>query len=532
MNLPDGERVLHNSRCFNIINFKKSRFFTLSQGTNELRYRNNVTGIDENKDSVEYSKIDLRDKAIHTNIYIGKMRDFDNKITKLSPTSTGALLLLILANRSTAANSTNNTNTTGNSSSTDYPSIPLGREIGISTAVFAAMGIVINALVITVICLARTKQFSTYKHLMLHLAVVDFFCSVALVPYVPLELDDHHWTYPDAPCQIIYPVISLLTNISTGTVLTITIERFRGVWFPHARPWSGRDVQKAFAAMWTISVASILPNMITLKVTQYPNIAYCNEVWDNITHKRLYGFTFAAVSFLIPLLCITVMHTLIIIRLKFKSIMPDNMSVSQQRQNRRIMRVLTGIVVVFFFTVSPNKILYFVWDVSPELERSLTSKARLYMRTFQFFYYSRVAINPLIYCFFDTRFKNDLKKTKKKLRGQSIAESTMSGRVRSRSQRTDTIMSVRSRANSSFICEAEEVISRNAGNRMSKISEIDNTSFDTLNGKEHSHHNNHHGRERSATVDTQLSNQVGSVSPSVNSSLALSIEQTTTSKKD
>ena len=405
---------------------------------------------------------------------------------------------------------TNISNTT-NSSIYYYPDIPLGKEIGISTAVFAGMGISINALVITVMCLARTSQFSIYKHLMLHLALSDFFCSIMLVPYVPLELNAHDWEYPDAPCQIIYPIMSLLTNTSTGTVLIITIERFRGVWFPHARPWSSKDVWKAFAIVWSISVVSVLPNAIKLKVTHYPNIAYCNEIWGDITHQRVYGFLFVSVSFFIPLLCITVMHTLIIVRLKFKSILPDNMSISQKRQNRRIMRVLTGIVVVFFLTVSPNKILYFVWDVRPDLERSVTSKARLYMRTFQFFYWSRVAINPLIYCFVDTRFKNDLEKTKKRLRGLGTADSNI--RRRSASQRTSTVLSVRSRANSSFIGDASEAISRTKINHMKNISEMDNTSLDAVNN----HHHHHSGRVRSATVDTQLSAQNGSVSPLVNS---------------
>ena len=210
--------------------------------------------------------------------------------------------------------------------------------------------------------------------------------------------------------------------------------------------------------------------------------------------------------------------------------MPDNMSVSQKRQNRRIMRVLTGIVIVFLLTVSPNKILYFVWDISPRLEKSMTSKARYYLRTFQFFYWSRVAINPLIYCFFDTRFKNDLEKTKKRLRGLNIGDENTS-RSRSASQHTSTTIQVRARANSSFIGEADDVLARSnskrtSSKRMSNISEIDNTSLDTLNSHplHQYHHSNHyhnpgHGRVRSATVDTQLSNQNGSVSPQDTSAL-------------
>jgi len=409
-------------------------------------------------------------------------------------------------------------NTSNGTLDTDgYPDIPLGNYIGISTGVFAGVGILINALVISVVLLARRGRYSTYKQLMLHLAFADFFCSIVLVRYVPLELNSHDWFYPKAPCQIIYPIISTLTNISTGTILIITVERFRGVWFPHAQPWNSKDVRRAFMIVWSISLLIILPNIITLKVTKYKNMMYCNEVWENITHKRLYGFSFMFISFFIPFICIIVMHSLIIIRLKYTDLTPDNMSAYQHKQNKRIMRVLTGIIIVFFFTVSPNKILYFVWDISPELEKSVTSKARLYMRTFQVFYYSRVAISPLIYCFFDTRFKTDLKKSTRIVRGRSFVESE-APRSRSASQRTSTILSVRSRANSSFIGEADEAIVRcNNINRMSKINEIDTTVLNNLHAE--IKEDNYEGRARTATVDTDASSQPGSASPLVGKNL-------------
>ena len=118
-----------------------------------------------------------------------------------------------------------------------------------------------------------------------------------------------------------YPKISLLTNVSTGTTLIITAERFRGVWFPHARQWSGNGIRKAFRIVWIISLVSVLQNISCYVKNVIPILTYSNKVWNNYTYKRLYGFSFLDVSFFIPLLGIAIiMPSLIICRLKYKEL--------------------------------------------------------------------------------------------------------------------------------------------------------------------------------------------------------------------
>lgn len=336
----------------------------------------------------------------------------------------------------------------------DFPEIPLGKLIGISVGVFASTGILINTLVLVVVLTAQRLRFTAYKYLMCHLAFADLMCSIMLCPYVPLELAQHNWIYENKDaCQLIYPMISCFSNVATGTIVLISVERFRGIVYPHRNPWQPRDVRIAFCIVWMASVGLVLPNAITLRINVYNNIDYCNEHWDNLTVRKVYGFSYFAFAFAVPLIGIAIMHVIMMIRLKSPELRPDNLSESQERQNTRIMRVLTGIIIAFFVCVCPNKILYFVWDLDPELEMSTTSKARFYMRTFQVLYYARVAADPLIYCFFDTRFKKDFKQTVRVLRGKSMADEK---RSRTASQRTSTILTVRSRANSSFISDTPE----------------------------------------------------------------------------
>lgn len=341
-------------------------------------------------------------------------------------------------------------NYTLNTTVASFPEIPFGRFIGISVGVFCAIGILINAVVLLVVLLAQQSRFTAYKYLMCHLACADLMCSIMLGPYVPLELAQHNWIYKSQSlCKIIYPLISCFTNIATGTILLISLERFRGIMYPYRSAWSRKDICIAFSIVWVVSVLLILPNVLTIRVTSYKNIDYCNEIWVNDTYRKIYGMSYFALAFAIPLVLIAGMHIMIMIRLKSREINPDNTSTWQEKQNTRIMRVLSGIIVVFFISTCPNKILYFVWDVFPELELSHSSQARHHMRTVQVLYYSRVAMNPLVYCFFDTRFKDDLKKALLIIKTMNF-DADLQRRSRTVSQRASTTLT-NSRANS--VCE-------------------------------------------------------------------------------
>ena len=62
---------------------------------------------------------------------------------------------------------------------------PLSQFIGISVAVFAAIGILGNTLVLFVLLVTPSKKFPVYRCLISHLAVSDLICSILLMPYVP-----------------------------------------------------------------------------------------------------------------------------------------------------------------------------------------------------------------------------------------------------------------------------------------------------------------------------------------------------------
>lgn len=407
------------------------------------------------------------------------------------------------------------TPTPTNSTKTEYPEIPLGNFIGIAVAVFAVIGVFANMLVLVVLSISQRKRYSPYRYLISHLASADLINSIINLVYVPLELRSHHWIYGEHSCKIVYPAITFCTNLAVGTILIISLERSRGVLMPHLSPWKAKDIWTALAAVWVFGFILVLPNIITLKVTSYKNLEYCNEIWDNSDHQKLYGLTFFFLAFFIPLLAIIIMHVAIMYRLNRTKLQPANISQWQVRTNARIMRVLTSIIIAFFITVSPNKILYFVWDVAPSLEKDKNSNVRYIVRLFIFLFYSRVTIDPLLYCFFDTRFKKDLKNTSKTVRGLSFVDSEMSrARARTMSLNRPSSVGLRSRANSYLNGEAGTGLEYN--NRLCQSSEIISK---LASVPENGHINECAATERSrsdSNATVARSSMCGSSSPLVN----------------
>ena len=312
-----------------------------------------------------------------------------------------------------------------------FPPIPLTEYIGTTTAVFSSIGIVANLLVLTVLTISQRKRFSTYRYLISHLTVSYLICAIFLLVYVPIELNGHDWIYNEKACRFIYPVITFCTNLSIGTILIIAVERYRGVIFPHCKTWNKTNVCIGLIIVWVLSAVIIIPHIMVIKVTQYQNIDYCNETWNDQQVRKLYGISFFFVAFSIPLMAIGYMNVHIIIKLRNPQIKAANAQ-WKNKIDKRITRVLTAIVIAFFVCILPNKLLYLIWDIRPDLEKATNSNVRLYLRTVFILFYARVAVDPLLYCFFDTRFRKDLRNSVKALKGETYIDSDYS-RNRSRS---------------------------------------------------------------------------------------------------
>ena len=300
------------------------------------------------------------------------------------------------------------------------PPIHLAPLLGYSVLVFAIVGTLANILVLVVLSISQRSRTSHYKCLISHLALADFYCCVLLFSYAPVELLKHNWTYAKSLCKLIYPAITFCTNLSVGTILIIAVERYRGVILPYLTPWRRYNISVALGLVWIISFIIIIPNIITLQVLLYEDKKYCNEHWHNKSLQKAYGISYFFVAFFLPLLAIAIMHGHIMYRLLNREISPSNISSWNQKNENRITRVLTAMIFGFIICILPNKLLYFVWDVAPELEKD--NDARFYLRTIQILYWSRVAIDPLLYCFLDTRFKKDLMNMLKRIGALSITE--------------------------------------------------------------------------------------------------------------
>ena len=120
--------------------------------------------------------------------------------------------------------------------------------------------------------------------------------------------------------------------------------------------------------------------------------------------------------FILPIIAISLLYWKIIVTLKnqaltFRPFKSQNAScldenyAKRTEYNKRTIKNLSGVVLLFLLFNLPNKIKWIIVDSSDEMnhepENTLTSWAKFVCYLLTFF---RVLINPLVYTFSDKRF--------------------------------------------------------------------------------------------------------------------------------
>ena len=266
---------------------------------------------------------------------------------------------------------------------------PLSQFIGISVGLFAIMGLLGNSLVLTVMSIAPSKRLPNYRFLITHLSTYDLISSMLLILYTPLELHKHVWIYPEWFCPVLYPSITIAANLATGTILIIALEHYLGIVKPHWNQLSKSKVAVGLFAVWIWATVSVLPNIMSLRLSTGDYI-FCGEFWDgHESMQKLYGLSFFFIAFFIPLSAIAYLYGHIIHQLRksgvvqYHSTLEGTLSHNALPRNpdtRHAIHVLSLMIISFAICVSPNKILFFVYDVAPSAWNSHT---HFYLRTIQ-----------------------------------------------------------------------------------------------------------------------------------------------------
>ncbi|XP_072938864.1 neuromedin-U receptor 2-like [Epargyreus clarus] len=296
-------------------------------------------------------------------------------------------------------------------------------EIVVSVFFVVSMILSVVGNVCTCAVIIRDRSMRTpTNYYLFNLAIADLMTAL----FVPIEITVL-WI-PDLfgkiTGHIVFLFWDLLTNCSVLTILALTIERYIVISKPFLRHTLilNSRVFKILAINWTAAASFCLLNVFYLyNIEEHTSVyIYFNSPPSN--QVVLLMAVEVLVFFIFPMMVITMLYILIILKLKTKHSLSHTPTFAKQNRSKAI-KLLAAIAASFFICWSPYCIIR-IMAIIPELRQ------KDYIYVWQVFCYlncinsyASTAVNPILYSLMSRKFRRAFKEL---LKGRGISSQTPS----------------------------------------------------------------------------------------------------------
>lgn len=249
-------------------------------------------------------------------------------------------------------------------------------------------GIIGNTLVCLVVCRQQRLRTSTNFYIM-NLAVADLAVTIVCIPFdVAVQENGYNWPFGAFLCHVIYPIMTMCTFASVGTLTAIAYNRYTAISRP-MRIQAGRKRAKiTIAAIWSLSFVFVLPyiSVLTQKNSR------CVEKWSTL-HGRLYTWFIFIFQYIIPLSIISLAYVKIAIQLRINR---NNLTPAHRVQDRdvtKVVRMMVVVVLIFAVCMLPNHILWLLSD----FDKDFPGAGRKVYVWGEILIYANSCTNPIVY---------------------------------------------------------------------------------------------------------------------------------------
>lgn len=312
-------------------------------------------------------------------------------------------------------------------------------------AVIILLALVGNVAVCIISRRNRRLQTSTYC-LIMNLAVSDI-GSVLCLPFLLPELFIRNWIMGEVMCKLLKPSVVVFNFVTTNTLVAIACDRFRAVVFPFVARPSTSETRLIVSLLWLIAFLFSLPSYGAMTVHSFPetpNIYYCWDIFsedpeNDIFYRRVYTITMYIMNALLPVLVISVLYLKITATLKNFRLIPLSLRsmrssslnstpnaspsssvvnlnklnmnpagfVRRQMMEKKFLRMLMIVLLVFVLCYLPFQTFYLVFEFNPDMFKFS------YVQPLSEFLYLIVwlpnALNPVCYGCLNEQYKRAFK---------------------------------------------------------------------------------------------------------------------------
>lgn len=281
--------------------------------------------------------------------------------------------------------------------------------------IVSLVGTVGNVLVCVVTSRKRNLKI-VGNRLILNLAIADL--GVLLINY-PIHISKEFsisWPFGEFVCETVFPFAVIFYGVGVGCITAIALHRYRMLVHCMKPQMNRQTVKRVLFLIWLLSfVIVVMPLFFVMKLIPIPKIGIviCEPLWPNPLSRQMYHTTIVLAFYIIPLSIIAV--TYIRIRTKLKdsirrhdsyqrSSFREQTAVSRIVQNRRALRLLTPVVIVFAVCMAP---LQFTPIVSFFVDITGSKHIAIAARFFVLLLVTNASANPIIYSVVNSDFRRD-----------------------------------------------------------------------------------------------------------------------------
>ncbi|MGH0162705.1 UNVERIFIED_CONTAM: hypothetical protein FKN15_048222 [Acipenser sinensis] len=272
------------------------------------------------------------------------------------------------------------------------------------------LGIPGNVVALWIFCF-RMKARRPSTVYLLNLVLADFLLILSLPFRIDNLLRGEHWVFGDPFCRINLFMLTVNRSASIIFMTVVAVERYFKIVHPHHRI-NRLSVQQATVmscVVWALTLCLRIPLLTSQLLQEHNGTFLCRSFssYEKLTTEIHLHYLLYVVEFILPF------SVLLFCTLKITWVLKHH-SMNRDRKIRHAIRVVVVITLVFAMCFGPGIVAGLTALLIKWLNHEDCASFRVVSEWFNAsiaFTYLNSVLDPLIYCFSSTVFRNTLKKS-------------------------------------------------------------------------------------------------------------------------
>ncbi|XP_057663981.1 tachykinin-like peptides receptor 86C isoform X2 [Diorhabda carinulata] len=274
-----------------------------------------------------------------------------------------------------------------------------------------------NCIVIWII-VAHRRMRTVTNYFLVNLSAADLLLTTLNCIFNFIYMLRRNWTFGNWYCTVSNFIANATVAASVFTLTGISCDRYLAIVYPLEPRMSKTSSIIIIAIIWTTSMLLALPCLLYSRtvahVTKKKHRVGCILVWPDekhfgSTYDFWYQTTFLVVTYVVPMVLMSISYTMI------GTVLWGSGSIGEKTQRqmdaikskRRVVKMFVLVVVIFGSCWLPYHIYFiYVYFDTKILFKKYTQHVYL---GFYWLAMSNAMVNPLIYYWMNTRFRNYFK---------------------------------------------------------------------------------------------------------------------------